>query len=762
MSQSVGKTGLLQAALADGRISPICRLSDLVSLPSMAPEGLEAEALDVALRQREAVELSKRTTLGMADLVEQLGSRPRNAQIAEAMLAGLPQPLVEAGLQHEQGFEGLERQLREQAMAPYVQAPVGLATDAFETMSDALATFRKKAISVWVGDPQAVPATTPAVAIDVSTFISENGLEARLLTDTLEVAHLSAGSPNDMCVLVHGVRAAALALEAHGEADTAKRAAAILSFLGTLTSGSTLTKADASRLGLSAISKLGPIKGLSIGIAPLRADADLAFAPASDGLSGAVALTHTDEDGIIRLSPAAALAVEARGTKTREAVQAAIDDGCNLDHLPEINTESLRLRGFSDEAIARLRNAIAEGLPFSAAFSRWVLGDDVLTKDLKLAPEAFDTDGVALLKAIGFSDSAITAAEDASNGAVEKSVHRVFEEAGLTVDDATGFVLETARLARKHLTSIHCVDGSDWPDAEISQALSAGLSVFLGAEPEQVDAETEERMSAILALAEDLAAEYERDAMPADVSEAGMGSASGPVQRTRLPDRRKGYIQKATVGGHKVYLHTGEFDDGSLGEIFLDMHKEGAAFRSLMNNFAIAVSLGLQYGVPLDEYVDAFVFTRFEPAGDVTGNDRITKATSILDYIFRELAISYLAREDLAEIGADVSHDGLGRGLKDGTREAPQPLPDEAVQFISRGFSRGQLPDNIVILDKKRAERGEAASQANLDDPDDYDPEYLAQPCPHCASFTLTTLPEEEALHCETCGQETSPESIFN
>jgi ribonucleoside-diphosphate reductase alpha chain len=109
-------------------------------------------------------------------------------------------------------------------------------------------------------------------------------------------------------------------------------------------------------------------------------------------------------------------------------------------------------------------------------------------------------------------------------------------------------------------------------------------------------------------------------------------------ERRRLPERRKGYIQKSIVGGHKVYLHTGEYDDGELGEIFIDLHKEGAAFRSLMNNFAISISIGLQYGVPLEEYVDAFLFTRFEPAGEVKGNETIRHATSILDYIFRELA----------------------------------------------------------------------------------------------------------------------------
>ena len=138
-------------------------------------------------------------------------------------------------------------------------------------------------------------------------------------------------------------------------------------------------------------------------------------------------------------------------------------------------------------------------------------------------------------------------------------------------------------------------------------------------------------------------------------------------ERERMPDRRKGYTQKAVVGGHKVYLRTGEYDDGRLGEIFIDMHKEGAALRSIINNFAIAVSLGLQYGVPLEEYVDAFTFTRFEPSGPVQGNDSIKNATSILDYVFRELAVSYLSRFDLAHVDpTEAGFDALGKGVEEG------------------------------------------------------------------------------------------------
>ena len=178
-----------------------------------------------------------------------------------------------------------------------------------------------------------------------------------------------------------------------------------------------------------------------------------------------------------------------------------------------------------------------------------------------------------------------------------------------------------------------------------------------------------------------------------------------PAARRRLPDRRKGYIQKASVGGHKVYLHTGEFDDGEIGEIFIDMHKEGAAFRSLMNNFAIATSIGLQYGVPLEEFVDAFVGTRFEPAGDVEGNDSIVRATSILDYLFRELAVSYLGRDDLAELSEDRFDEAV--------TDAGAPEAADPVRFISKGFSRGSFPDNLVRLPSaaERASRGSNSPQ---------------------------------------------------
>ena len=186
--------------------------------------------------------------------------------------------------------------------------------------------------------------------------------------------------------------------------------------------------------------------------------------------------------------------------------------------------------------------------------------------------------------------------------------------------------------------------------------------------------------------------------------------------REKLPERRKGYTQKAIVGGHKVYLRTGEYKDGALGEIFIDMHKEGAGFRAMMNNFAIAVSVGLQYGVPLEEFVDAFTFTKFEPAGMVQGNETIKNATSILDYIFRELAVSYLDRTDLAHVKQEgAAFDDMGRGeaegksnLADLSESAASRSLDVLRQISSTGYLRKRLPQELVVF-----QGGVTAASAN-------------------------------------------------
>ena len=163
-----------------------------------------------------------------------------------------------------------------------------------------------------------------------------------------------------------------------------------------------------------------------------------------------------------------------------------------------------------------------------------------------------------------------------------------------------------------------------------------------------------------------------------------------------MPDRRKGYIQKAQIGDHKVYLHTGEYDDGKIGEIFIDTNKEGELVKAMMNNFAIAISLGLQYGVPLDEYVDAFIDTKFEPSGNVVGNDRILSASSILDYVFRELAISYLGKEELAHTPSIASSKTISKEDND----------DKFLKIVknitSKGFVRSNLEEKLIDLSDVR------------------------------------------------------------
>ncbi len=238
------------------------------------------------------------------------------------------------------------------------------------------------------------------------------------------------------------------------------------------------------------------------------------------------------------------------------------------------------------------------------------------------------------------------------SGAISKTINMPNEA---TVDDCKESYKLSWRLALKANALYR--DGS-----KLSQPLNAQV---LGDDIDEQD-EAVEQMTAdkpqvqrIMAAAEKLAKRVTE--LEAQLKQA---EARGDVrEREKLPGRRRGYTQKASVGGHKVYLRTGEYDNGGLGEIFIDMHKEGAAFRSLMNNFAIAISLGLQYGVPLEEYVEAFTFTRFEPAGLVQGNETIKNATSILDYIFRELAVSYLGRHDLAHVDtSDFSNTALGKG----------------------------------------------------------------------------------------------------
>ena len=407
----------------------------------------------------------------------------------------------------------------------------------------------------------------------------------------------------------------------------------------------------------------------------------------------------------------------------------------SLEGAPAISHADLTERGFTEHEIAAVEAALLEAVNLRAAFAPAVVGAGFV-RDVLGGGEEVETDP-------DFDTLAL---------------------AGFTPGE-----IETAQL---HALGAGCADdpvlrrGEDTPLAA-RLAMIAALDPYLDAPfaaPIRLDFNASSTEAVVLqdeAIAAGVRAlRISRRAAPADFALTFPAPQSqderaftasllrdGPPRekiveklieiersRRRLPDRRKGYIQKSTVGGHKVYLHTGEYDDGELGEIFIDMHKEGAAFRSLMNNFAIAISIGLQYGVPLDEFVEAFVFTRFEPAGPVVGNDSIRSATSILDYVFRELGVSYLDRKDLTNLDPDeLNADGLGRGVMDTTE--PQPV----ARFISKGFARGAPPDNLVFL-----------PTPGRDPQSDVGAGRSAEVCPACGDLALVR--KGQSLICHTCG----------
>ncbi|MBI1186257.1 MAG: ribonucleotide reductase [Alphaproteobacteria bacterium] len=431
-----------------------------------------------------------------------------------------------------------------------------------------------------------------------------------------------------------------------------------------------------------------------------------------------------------RLSDAAAMALERLGVSDAEraAILTHVEGRRSFAGAPGLNLEALRRKGFTDPALQAVEEAARDALSLRAAVHPLVVGADFCERVLKLPPDVAAGKRGDLLMTLGFSEADIAAAESHCMGAgslvaaphLSEAQRKIFAPAGAIGADARLAMAEAvAPFAFGPFVIEAALAADEDSDAIARRAGAAGVQLVHFTLPPLPPIE--------LAPLPELSAEAETivERVVEKIVERG-------GERRRLPDRRKGYIQKASVGGHKVYLHTGEYDDGALGEIFLDMHKEGAAFRSLMNNFAVAISIGLQYGVPLEEYVDAFVFTRFEPSGEVRGNDSVRHATSILDYIFRELAVSYLNRTDLAHVDPfEARQDGISRRAVEA---------QEAARLISRGFSRGQTPDNLVML-KPRA-KGDAGAPANADG-------YLGEACPSCGSFTLTGA--GNLWSCEAC-----------
>ncbi|MEM7459726.1 MAG: hypothetical protein AAF331_09710 [Pseudomonadota bacterium] len=738
MSKSDRHAKLLATAMEEGLISPILPFSELTAAPMTNLQDA-SQAISAATRQR----LDRTSKLAMAELLEGLGDTPKNAELAEAVARGVPLALIEEALQQNRGFEALADAFRNEAIES--ASPPACQVSDTATATE-ISDIRRAGVGTLLQKSSPPDAATAAFAIDLARFVTPDGLDADVINDLCTAALVENG---EQLVLVPcGISAALLGLGQAYTNDNEGAVVALLKLISSIATGESFTKKQAEPLGLDARPARDDKRDIALVIAPLSAKALSSFQPSTLSLRPMSSMIEAIEGDQPNLHLMARIGLSLKAPTSLPPLLTEIDAAADLELMPHFGGDVLRTRGFSTQAIEKVQSALGEGLPLNAAFSRWVLGDDIISKDLRLAPETFDADGRALLKSIGFSKREIAEAEDALDGRPEKLATAAIEAAGLTQSLSADDILLLATSLQKDCGITIILSSATTPDLNVEAVVAGEVSAWLPALDSELDRLIADRMTHIAALAEDLMAE---DAAPQTVFEAPSG-----VSRTRLPDRRKGYIQKATVGGHKVYLHTGEFDDGSIGEIFIDMHKEGAAFRSLMNNFAIAVSLGLQYGVPLEEYVDAFVFTRFEPAGEVRGNDQITRATSILDYIFRELAVSYLAREDLAELG-DVTHDGLGRGLEDGIEKShAQPLPDEAAHLISRGYSRGQIPDNIVILNKKREER---EAERDEDDGDGTEaasvetPSYLTDACTSCGSFTLYQDEADGDIVCDTCGQ---------
>jgi ribonucleoside-diphosphate reductase alpha chain len=507
-----------------------------------------------------------------------------------------------------------------------------------------------------------------------------------------------------------------------------------------------------------------------------------------------------------------------------------------LKGAPVINHESLRAKGFGDEQITAVEAQLGSAFELGFAFNKFSLGEEFCINTLGFTDEQLNDWTFNFLSALGFSKAEIDAANDYVCGTMTvegapglKPEHLpIFDcankcgKTGTRYIHAHGHIRQMAA-AQPFLSGAISKTINLPADATVADvADSYWLSWQLGIKANALYRDGSKLSQPLNASSDDAAAaileaSLEEELVPtasAPVTVAASAPASVPVgdiqeaatklvyrylsRRRVMPARRRGYTQKARVGGHKIYLRTGEFEDGSLGEIFIDMHREGAAFRSLVNCFAIAISLGLQYGVPLEEFVEAFTFTRFEPNGSVQGHDNIKMSTSIVDYIFRELALSYLGRTDLVQVKPeDLRNDTVGNPnqvpdyeeeeVEDDDFDGPVPgraqqdhtsvgyaAPlQEALPFGDNPEATGSPTDTLIrsqatlspsysdrlvsghgsngmaLLEKpvardSAARQGEKVRQARLKG-------YESDPCTNCGSYTMVR--NGVCLKCDTCGE---------
>jgi ribonucleoside-diphosphate reductase alpha chain len=469
----------------------------------------------------------------------------------------------------------------------------------------------------------------------------------------------------------------------------------------------------------------------------------------------------------------------------------------SLKDAPGVNHRTLGKKGFGKDDLGRIEDSVKAAFDIRFAFNRWTLGDKFCTETLELSEEQLSDVGFDMLSALGFSAEEIEAANLFCCGTMTLEGAPGVKDEHLAVFDCAspcGKIGTRALSVESHIRmmaaaqpfvsgaiskTINMPNSATIDDCKDAYRLSWKLGLKANALYRD-GSKLSQPLNAALIDQTDLAevevsANSERARKVAERIVERIVEREAPSRR-RLPQRRKGYTQKATVGGHKIYLRTGEYDDGDIGEVFLDMHKEGASFRSLMNNFAIAISIGLQYGVPLDEFVDAYTFTRFEPSGRVDGNEAIKMATSVLDYVFRELAISYLGRNDLAHVvPSDLQHDTIGNA---GGGEPPADGGDLSEIDVNRAIrqtSTGYVRNNLrLITNQKTAKKVAAAGSRGQESTDNIEAKvvlgqasglldsagsrrqearlkgYEGDACGECGNFTLVR--NGTCLKCDTCG----------
>ncbi len=434
---------------------------------------------------------------------------------------------------------------------------------------------------------------------------------------------------------------------------------------------------------------------------------------------------------IINRSVPAALESLGYGSAQIEEIVVHAVGHASLGNCPGINTTSLIGHGFGPRELEKIEAALPTAFDIRFVFNQWTLGAEFCTGTLGIPPEKLNDPTFDILRHLGFTKAQIDAANDHVCGTMTleaaphlKTEHyAIFDCANACGKTGKRFLSVNSHIAMMAAAQSF-ISGAisktiNMPNnASIDEALAAyELSWSLGIKANALYRDGSKLSQPLASSLVEDDEEAEEILLNGSAQEKAAVLAEKIIERVivkeivrshreKLPERRKGYTQKAIVGGHKVYLRTGEYKDGQLGEIFIDMHKEGAGFRAMMNNFAIAVSVGLQYGVPLEEFVEAFTFTKFEPAGMVQGNETIKNATSILDYIFRELAVSYLDRTDLAHVKpTGAAFDDIGGGSDEGrpnVASVSETAASKSLEMLrhvsSTGYLRKRLPQDLVVL----------------------------------------------------------------